>query len=732
MTTRAARLVILLTALACAGLLVPWLLGQVPGRQNPPPGEQAKDQPPQRPGDGPPGPGGFGPPGFGPPGFGPGGPGGFPGGPFGGPGGPFGGQQRKVLGQFDKDKNGWLNQEERTLAREFVKKEGGGRRGFGPPGGRGPGGPGGPFGGGEPGKPGPKVDKADARAYPDAPLYDPSVLRTVFLDFENPDWESELEDFHGTDVDVPATLTVDGKTYKNVGVHFRGMSSYMGVRAGSKRSLNVSLDLADAKQRLYGSKTLNLLNHHEDASEMSTVLYSHVVRQYIPAPRANFVKVVINGESWGVYTNVQQFDKIFVEENYKSKGTRWKVRGNPGARGGLEYQGEEIEPYRRVFEMKGSDNPKAWKALIHLCRVLNETPPDKLEEALKPILDIDGALWFLALDVALVNGDGYWTRASDYSLFLDAKGRFHVIPSDMNEAFHPAGGPGMGPPGMGPGGRGFGPMIAGRPGELFPPFAQQMLRMTDEQKKSLEKVQKDVDDRLAKLLTPEQNKQLQEMRERGPGGFGPPGFGPGGPGGFGPPGGPAGPAGFGPPGGPGGFGPPGGGPGGPGGPQGGPGFPGGPPGGPGGFGPPGFGPAGFGPPGMGGGGVELDPLVGLNNSRMPLRSKLLVVPALRQRYLDHVRTIADKSLDWKNLGPVVARYRELIAKEVQADTRKLDSTEAFLRLTADNATEPGRGREMSLRAFADARRKYLLAYQEGASPQSRPADRPPAEGGPRP
>ena len=69
--------------------------------------------------------------------------------------------------------------------------------------------------------------------YPDAKLYEPTVLRTLFLEFENADWEAELQDFHSTDVDVPATLTVDGKKYPNVGVHFRGMSSYMGVPAGS-------------------------------------------------------------------------------------------------------------------------------------------------------------------------------------------------------------------------------------------------------------------------------------------------------------------------------------------------------------------------------------------------------------------------------------------------------------------------------------------------------------------
>jgi hypothetical protein len=122
---------------------------------------------------------------------------------------------------------------------------------------------------------------------------------------------------------------------------------------------------------------------------------------------------------------------------------------------------------------------------------------------------------------------------------------------------------------------------------------------------------------------------------------------------------------------------------------------------------------GFGPPaGIGSGGVELDPLVGLTDRSKPLRSKVLAVPALRAQYLRDMRTVAEKSLDWKTLGPVVARYRAMIEKEIEADTRKLEPTEAFLRVTADDATDAGRGREYPLRAFADARRKFLLGYKE--------------------
>jgi hypothetical protein len=112
-----------------------------------------------------------------------------------------------------------------------------------------------------------------------------------------------------------------------------------------------------------------------------------------------------------------------------------------------------------------------------------------------------------------------------------------------------------------------------------------------------------------------------------------------------------------------------------------------------------------------GGGVTLDPLVGLTASRMPLRSKLLAVPALRAKYLANVRTIAEKSLDWKALGPVVAQYRALLEKEVEADTRKLESFASFQRVMADTPGTGG-GRGMTLRAFADQRRAFLLKYDD--------------------
>jgi hypothetical protein len=351
-----------------------------------------------------------------------------------------GSQDRAVVAEFDADKNGRLDAAEREAARQSLSQSGGGRGG----GGR---------GGGIRGiaSPGITLRPADVRAYPDAPLYDAATLRTFFLEFESPAWEAELVAFNNTDVDVPATVTVDGRVYHDVGVHFRGNSSF-NVGNGYKRSLNLSFDFVHEDQAIGGYRTLNFLNANADPTFMRTVLSMHIARQYIPAPKANFVRVVINGENWGIYANAQQFNKEFVRDNFNTtKGGRWKVpqggRGGFGV-GGFTYVGDDVDRYNGVFQIKSKDRPEDWAALIDLARTLQETPPEQLEAALASRLDIDGYLRFLALDNALASGDGFYARGADYSLYLDPDGRFHFVFHDANEMFSAGGGRG------GPGGGG--------------------------------------------------------------------------------------------------------------------------------------------------------------------------------------------------------------------------------------------------------------------------------------
>jgi hypothetical protein len=451
----------------------------------------------------------------------------------------------KLVKEYDKDGDGRLNRTERALARTAAA--GGDTQGFRP------------FRGtSATGTAGRRLTPADVRPYPTTPLYDTATLRTIFLQFEDADWERELADFHNSDVEVPAVMTVDGRTYKDVGVQFRGASSFRMVPAGLKRSLNLSIDSVIDGQNLGGYRTLNLLNANNDPTFLRAFLYTQIAQRYIPTPKMNFVRVVINGESWGVYLNAQQFNTDFVRDWFKvTRGARWKAPGSPRGQAGLEYLGADPARYRRLYEIKSKDDPESWQALIEMTRVLNETPPEKLEAALAPMLDIDGTLKFLALEVAMVNSDGYWTRASDYNLYRDTAGRFHIVPHDVNEAL---------------GGEGGGRAFMGR-------------------------------------------------------------------------------------------------------------------------------------------GAQLDPLVAIDDPGKPLRSKLLAVPALRERYLNHVRDIATKWLDWEAVQPILKPAHELIAAEVKVDTRKLYDLSGFQAGIA-TANNP-------LKSFLDARRAYLL--NQSTAPDTRAA-----------
>jgi len=140
-------------------------------------------------------------------------------------------------------------------------------------------------------------------------------------------------------------------------------------------------------------------------------------------------------------------------------------------------------------------------------------------------------------DRADADKDGTVTKAELTAL----ASQFQQQEADGPRGFGPPGG--FPPPGGG--------MMGGppRPGEILPGMLRRNLKLTAEQTKQLDDLQKEVDAKIEKILNDDQKKQLKAMRQRGPGMFGGPG---GRPPDFGrgrPPGGPPDGPGFGPPGG---------------------------------------------------------------------------------------------------------------------------------------------------------------------------------------
>lgn len=280
-------------------------------------------------------------------------------------------------------------------------------------------------------------------------LYDDTQLKSVYLQFSQADYWTQLTNNYSTKKDIAATMTVDGKVYPNVGVRFKGQTSYQGAQ--QKKSFNISMDFLNPDQKWEGYKTLNLNNAHQDASLMKEVLYEWLTRQHSPAAQTSFVKLYINNEYWGLYANVQQLNKDFLEEWFPTNdGTNWRADatggtgiGGPGGGGmwgdgkaAINYLGADSTSYKSYYTVENYDKQKVWDDLIRTAQVLNQTPLDQLEAEISKVMDLDATLWFLANEIYFTDDDSYVYKGKmDYYLYWDeVTGRILPFDYDGNSA----------------------------------------------------------------------------------------------------------------------------------------------------------------------------------------------------------------------------------------------------------------------------------------------------------
>lgn len=267
-------------------------------------------------------------------------------------------------------------------------------------------------------------------------FYDPAVLRTVALDFQDANWWQLLQQNFQSQTNILADLTVEGVTYPDVGVRIRGNTSFLALPPGSEKvSLNVETDFVHAGQEVLGFKNLNFNNAFSDPTFCREILYMNVLAKWIPSGRANHVVVELNGQNWGVYANVQQFDKTMLREFFEDEdGLRVKIANNPGGPG-LQYFGTHPSNYLE-YEIKDPGpyaNP--YDQVIQLCEAVDTYSP-----ASWPLIDrycaIDPSIWTVALENLFADDDSYINKGADFVFYQDPlDGRSHILQTDGNETF---------------------------------------------------------------------------------------------------------------------------------------------------------------------------------------------------------------------------------------------------------------------------------------------------------
>ena len=267
-------------------------------------------------------------------------------------------------------------------------------------------------------------------------LYDTTVLRNIAFQFHAANWLTLLKQNYQSQTNILADVTVEGVTYPNVGVRIRGNTSYIGLPFGSEKfSLNVELDYVDPDQTLMGYKSLNLNNGWRDPTFCREVVYNNFVARFIPNPRANHVTVSLNGQNWGVYVNVQQFDKTMLSATFPdTDGLRIKCANNPNGPG-LTYNGPGPTGYSG-YEIKndgGLSDPLA--SLIAVCNAVTNTP-SATWSSVDNVFAVDPSIWSVVLENLLTDDDSYINKGADFMTYTDpADGRMYLLQTDANETF---------------------------------------------------------------------------------------------------------------------------------------------------------------------------------------------------------------------------------------------------------------------------------------------------------
>ena len=260
-------------------------------------------------------------------------------------------------------------------------------------------------------------------------------VRNIEIFFNEPNWDDSLDLYYanGTQRLIADSVIIDGEVDQDVGIKYKGNSSYNVNNV--KNPLNIKLDYVNNGQSIDGYNVLKLSNGFRDPSFVREVLSYEMAREYMPASKATYANVFVDGTLIGLYTCVQSIDDDFTNEHfYERKGPFFKadntglsVQGCMGQLGILEYYAD-TNCYQRAYEMESTWD---WTKLGGFLDTLNNHFTE-----VENVLDIDRTLWMMAFENLTVCLDGPINSIPhNFYLFKDNNGRFSPLLWDMNMAF---------------------------------------------------------------------------------------------------------------------------------------------------------------------------------------------------------------------------------------------------------------------------------------------------------
>jgi spore coat protein CotH len=195
----------------------------------------------------------------------------------------------------------------------------------------------------------------------------------------------------------------------NAEIRLRGNATYW-HNSEDKFQFQITFDRVSKYGNFLGLESIVLDSAPANRHMLRDRLAWSMIRDMgVIAPCANNARLEINGEFYGVFTNVEKIDKLFLERNFDNpSGDLWKR------------QNWNLQTNKKTATDDRLDE-------------LNDA--DSIEE-LQTWLDVEQALTVYAAEALIPDSDGGWAGGLNFYVYDDPlSGVFKLIPWDMDSTF---------------------------------------------------------------------------------------------------------------------------------------------------------------------------------------------------------------------------------------------------------------------------------------------------------
>jgi len=239
---------------------------------------------------------------------------------------------------------------------------------------------------------------------------------------------------------VLCDVELDGKRAKDVGLRFKGNSSYSVSSTTLRRPMKLDFDRFSEGKRFAGVESVNLSNTSFDPSQVRESLAFWMFHQLgLPASRTGhaLVYLTVTGkydrEYLGLYTLIEEIDRHFLKKHFgNSDGLLLK----PSGMRGFAYLGEKWEQYRDLCSPRTKERPALCNKVVEFAKLIHKADDTTFRAKIGSLLAVDEFLRYVAVNSALANYDSFLSTGHNYYIYVNpADGLIHFIPWDLNMAF---------------------------------------------------------------------------------------------------------------------------------------------------------------------------------------------------------------------------------------------------------------------------------------------------------